>query len=132
MVKTGTELNTIIKRYARTLERLGLPVERIILFGSYRRREAGEDSDIDLAVFSEAFGGPEHLELSGVLSEAKWNTEPMIQAIGFHPSVLKHPKSVSFLNEIIAAGQVVYRRSKSVKTEKGKNAGIGKAQAIEK
>lgn len=43
---------------------------------------------MDLAVFSEAFGPPDYLEFSGVLSEARWNTEPMIEAVGIHPSVL--------------------------------------------
>jgi uncharacterized protein len=124
MVKTRTELVTSIKRYARELERLGVRVDRIILFGSYRHGKVHEDSDIDLAVFSEDFGEPNHLELSGILSEAKWNTEPMIQAIGFHPSALKKTGKISFLNEILCTGQVVFRGEK--KGGKARNKMVGK------
>jgi len=111
MVKTRTDLIATIRHYAEELERLGVPVERIILYGSHQRVEAHEDSDIDLAVFSEAFGPPNHLEFLGVLSETKWMTEPMIEAIGFHPSVLEHINPISFLHEIVSTGEVVYQRT---------------------
>ena len=110
MAKTRTQLVSTIRRYAAELERLGLPVERIILFGSHLSGQAHATSDVDLAVFSEAFGGPDHLEFSGLLSEAKWNTEPMIEAMGFNPCVLEDIPPVSFLHEIARTGQVVYRR----------------------
>jgi hypothetical protein len=51
---------------------------------NHYRGEMREDSDIDLAVFSEAFGPPDYRELSGVLSRAKREVEPMIEAIGYH------------------------------------------------
>ena len=86
-------------------------MERIILYGSHRRGEAGPDSDIDLAVFSEAFGPPDYREFSGTLSEAKWDTEPMIEALGFHPSALDSVTPISFLGEITSTGEVVYRRA---------------------
>ena len=87
-----------------------MPVERIILYGSHRWGKAHEDSDVDLAIFSEAFGPPDYLELSGVLSQATWTTEPMIEAMGFHPSVLEHVNPISFLHEIVSTCEVVYRR----------------------
>jgi predicted nucleotidyltransferase len=111
MVKTRTDLLATIRRYAEELERLGVPVERIILYGSHQRGAAHEDSDIDVAVFSEVFGPPHHLEFLGVLSEAKWTTEPMIEPIGFHPSVLEHLNPISFLHEIVSTGEVVYQRT---------------------
>jgi predicted nucleotidyltransferase len=95
MVKTKTDLIAIIRRYAEELGWLGVPVERIILYGSHQRGRAHKDSDIDVAVFSEVFGPPHNVEFSGVLSEAKWSTEPMIEAIGFHPSVLEHSNPIS-------------------------------------
>lgn len=110
MVETRDRLASVIRRYVQELERLGVPVERVILYGSCVRGEARADSDIDLAVFSEVFGGKDHLEFAGVLSEAKWNTEPMIEAIGFHPSVLEHVPPISFLREITSSGEVAYRR----------------------
>lgn len=110
MAKTRIDLLATIRRYANELERLGVPVERIILYGSHQRGEAHADSDIDLAVFSEAFGPPDYLEFSGILSEAKWTTEPMIEAIGYPPSVLERVNPISFLHEITTTGEVVYHR----------------------
>jgi len=110
MVKEKNAIVAAIERYVAELERLGVPVERVILYGSYVHGCAHEDSDIDVAVFSEAFGPPDHLEFAGVLSKALWNTEPMIEAIGFHPSVLENVNPISFLHEIISTGEVVYRR----------------------
>ncbi|MFA5866123.1 MAG: nucleotidyltransferase domain-containing protein [Phycisphaerae bacterium] len=115
MAKKRTEIIFAVKRYAAELERLGVPVDQIILYGSYRRGRAGEDSDIDLAVFSEAFGPPKHREFSGVLSEAKWNTEPMIEAIGFHPLKLQTSSRISFLGEILRTGKIIYRRNSKTK-----------------
>jgi predicted nucleotidyltransferase len=110
MVKTRTDLIATIRCCAEELERLGVPVERISLYGSHQRGAAHEDSDIDIAVFSEVFGPLHHVEFSGVLSEAKWTTEPMIEAMGFHPSVLEHLNPILFLHEIVSTGEVVYQR----------------------
>ena len=88
-----------------------MPVERLILYGSHQRGAAHEDSDIDVAVFSEVFGAPHHLEFLGVLSEAKWTTEPMLEAIGFQPSGLEHLNPISLLHEIVSTGEVVYQRT---------------------
>lgn len=111
MAKTRAQVIRAARRYAKELQRLGVPVERILLYGSYRAGSAGPDSDVDLAVFSEAFGAPDYREFSGVLSEAKWNTEPMIEAIGFHPSVLEHVEPISFLHEIVSTGEEIYHRN---------------------
>ena len=110
MAKTRAEVIAAVREYVRELERLGVPVERVVLYGSYRQGKPREESDLDLAVFSEAFGAPGHMEFTGILSEAKWNTEPMIEAMGFHPSVLDNVRPISFVNEIVSTGKVVYRR----------------------
>jgi predicted nucleotidyltransferase len=100
----------MVRRYAEELERLGVPVERVILYGSHLREGLRPDSDVDLAVFSEAFGPPDYQEFSGVLSEAAWRTEPTIEAVGFHPSCLEDISPTSFLHEIVSTGEVVLQR----------------------
>lgn len=45
------------------LEAEGIPVEKIILFGSHARGTARSDSDIDLCVVSSQFGKDYHNEL---------------------------------------------------------------------
>lgn len=49
-VKTDREIKKIVKEYTRLLIEAGLPVEKIILFGSYALKKADDNSDIDLAV----------------------------------------------------------------------------------
>jgi uncharacterized protein len=47
-----------IRLYLDTVQRLGIPVARAVLFGSRARGTAGEWSDIDLVVVSPIFDGP--------------------------------------------------------------------------
>lgn len=49
-VKTNREIKKIVKEYSALLLEEGLPVEKIILFGSYALKKATENSDIDIAV----------------------------------------------------------------------------------
>jgi predicted nucleotidyltransferase len=46
-----------IKNYIEELRNHGIPVNEIILFGSCVRGGAKEESDIDVAIVSEAFSG---------------------------------------------------------------------------
>ena len=51
--------STVIEALAFMRERLeeeGLRVAKIILFGSYAREQATEESDIDVAIVSDDFG----------------------------------------------------------------------------
>lgn len=47
-----------IRLYLDTVQLLGIPVTRAVLFGSRARGTAGEWSDIDLVVVSPVFDGP--------------------------------------------------------------------------
>lgn len=49
-VRTNREIKKIVKEYASIIVRAGLPIEKIILFGSYALKNANDNSDIDLAV----------------------------------------------------------------------------------
>lgn len=46
-----------IRRYVRALEEQGIHVDDAILFGSFAKGTAGVESDIDVALISEAFTG---------------------------------------------------------------------------
>ena len=52
MAQATPEIRSIVARYVVNLKALGVPVERIYLFGSQTRLDAGTDSDVDLAVVS--------------------------------------------------------------------------------
>jgi predicted nucleotidyltransferase len=51
-----TEVIKIIKKFVETLKHEGIPVDRVILYGSYARGKGRPDSDIDVAVVSKNFG----------------------------------------------------------------------------
>jgi predicted nucleotidyltransferase len=75
------EIKKIASSYRTKLENAGIPVERIVLFGSYARGTERKDSDIDICVVSPILGKDEMKEL-GRLSFLKWKLDNRIEA---HP-----------------------------------------------
>ncbi len=75
MAKATDEIKRIVARYAANLRALGVPVERIYLFGSQARRDSGTDSDVDLAVVSPLFEKMSLWERAGYLGRAAWDIE---------------------------------------------------------
>ena len=57
MATTADSVIEIIKRYVEELRSHNIPVNEVILFGSYAKGIVKEESDIDVAVISEAFTG---------------------------------------------------------------------------
>ncbi|MCU0663512.1 MAG: nucleotidyltransferase domain-containing protein [Myxococcota bacterium] len=56
--------------YVAALEALGVPVSRVVLFGSWARGQANEWSDIDVVVISPIFDAPNSRSLSALLWKA--------------------------------------------------------------
>lgn len=58
MVKKTINKNiiNIVKKFRIAVETVGVPVEKMILFGSYAKGTAHSNSDIDIAVISKKFG----------------------------------------------------------------------------
>jgi uncharacterized protein len=50
------DTKTVLKKYKAVLIREGIPVEKIILFGSYAKKTAKPWSDIDVCIVSPIFG----------------------------------------------------------------------------
>jgi predicted nucleotidyltransferase len=46
----------VIRKFVKALKREGIPVDRVILYGSYAKGKTRPDSDIDVAVVSKHFG----------------------------------------------------------------------------
>ncbi len=112
MGEKKARIKDIARKYAEELEKLGVPVELIILFGSYARGEAREYSDIDFVVISELFGQEDGLEFSGILSRAKHPlAAELIEAIGLSPKQIKQAPENSFIESIRKTGKVVYKKA---------------------
>lgn len=60
MAQKSNTINNKVKNYVlqfgRLLEQEGIPVSKLVIFGSYAKNTASEDSDIDVCVVSSKFG----------------------------------------------------------------------------
>ncbi|MEP7324213.1 MAG: nucleotidyltransferase domain-containing protein [Saprospiraceae bacterium] len=46
-----------VDKFTREIIQTGIPIDRVLLFGSFAMQEQREDSDIDVALFSKKFNG---------------------------------------------------------------------------
>ncbi len=107
MVTKQVDIAEKIDDFIRRL-RTSLSVERVILFGSYAKGTAQEDSDIDVAVFSPDFEGLSSWECQEWISKASVGRAYRISPIGFPSSAYRNPLKRSFLREILRTGKVVF------------------------
>lgn len=89
----------IIKEYRNNLEKAGIKVKEIILFGSYASGNYKEESDIDLVVISDDFKEMDLLDRLGILGLAKKgirNRKPM-EILGYSEEEYNAKESGSFI-----------------------------------
>jgi predicted nucleotidyltransferase len=82
-----------------------IPVQEVILFGSYARGKPQEHSDIDLAVISDWFEGKPAIENIKFLSRiaARYNT--LIEALPFSEKEYRKIDQRSLLARIVETGK---------------------------
>lgn len=112
MVKKRHEIKKITGQYANELERLGIEVSQIILYGSYAKGKPKEYSDIDIAVVSPAFKKFDIFERQEILSRAHHNFGEPLEPIGLTPEQIKEKKG--FVREIVESGVIVYNKGGKV------------------
>lgn len=101
MVKTGQQIEEIIKQYTSKLTELGIRVEGVILFGSYAKGHPREDSDIDLLVVSRDFETMNIRERLEILGVASARIMQPIQAKGYTLQEMESKEKDSFLSEVL-------------------------------
>lgn len=86
------------------LERIGnqIHIKRAIVFGSYAKGQFSNESDIDLAVFSDDFVGMEPIERFSFLFLAATDYDVDLQPLAFTTSDLI--ESVGIVEEILKTG----------------------------
>jgi predicted nucleotidyltransferase len=104
MAQATPEIRNVIKRYIFKLREIGVPVERVYLFGSRASHQASNDSDVDLAVVSPMFEKMSLWDRAGFLGKAAWDIPYPLDVLGFSPSQLKKAAPGSLLNHIIKNG----------------------------
>lgn len=110
MAKKLPDLKAVINAYIKTLESMGVHVEKVILYGSQATGHARPDSDIDIVIISKdlaRFNFPERL---GFLSRATLKIHGPLEVIGYTPDEVrgKEGKSI-FWDEICENGREVYK-----------------------
>ena len=92
-----------VQQYANAVRQTFQP-EAVILYGSYAKGTAREDSDIDVAVVFNGFKG-DWLDASAKLWKLRRNISDDIE-----PILLDHKNDESgFLREVLRTGRVIYR-----------------------
>jgi predicted nucleotidyltransferase len=97
-----------VKKYADRVRR-DFNVKKVILFGSYARGTAREDSDIDVAVVFEKIDG-DYLDVITRLSRIRRDVEHRIEPVALEEL---NDKS-GFLKEIIKSGEIIYTSEKAI------------------
>ena len=92
---------TIARKFVREVGR-EFPVERAYLFGSFAKRKADENSDIDVCVVSKAFG-KDYFGEEMRLRSLSVRVDPRLSPVAFNPEDLRDPYS-QLADEILRHG----------------------------
>lgn len=82
--KINKEIEEKVSYFGKMLEQDGIPVKKLILFGSYVKNKAGQYSDIDVCVVSSKFGKDIIKDLSFLLNESA-KVDSRIEPHAFSP-----------------------------------------------
>jgi predicted nucleotidyltransferase len=108
MVKTRQEIERVVLEYIHNIERRGVYVTKVILYGSYAREGANDDSDIDIAVVSPTFSQWDILERQEFLGLSFGHIYAPIEPLGYSTEEYENAQIGSFLYEIKKTGKVIY------------------------
>lgn len=103
MYKTGPQIEEIIKEYKEVLQKLGINVTRVILYGSFARGSQREGSDIDLIIISDDFRKMNLRERLEILGIAAARIMEPVEAKGYTPEEIEMIPQTSFLREVLKA-----------------------------
>lgn len=105
MAEGRPKVEIIIKEYIKKLEELNIKPLKVILFGSYAKGVARQDSDIDLIIVSKDFEKMNIRERLEILGIAAARIMQPIQADGYTPDELD-AKDDAFLTDVLKHGKV--------------------------
>ncbi len=113
MVLAEREVKEQIRRFAEVVQKR-IPVNALILFGSYARGTPRPWSDIDIAVVSPAWADLSRQERMVILGRWAWEAgATWIEAVGYTPEELDQAMPGSFVGDIRDQG--IYLNSLSEK-----------------
>ena len=97
---------TIVKQYISDVKKT-MPIDKVYLYGSYARGTQGENSDIDICFFSQAFETRRTLDVLTELFylKIKYDKEILIEPNAFPASELYNDNP--FVKEILRTGREI-------------------------
>ena len=72
----------VVRSYLAKVQACGIRTKRGIIFGSYARGSARQDSDIDLVVLAPEFDGKRDRRMTDILWELRAVTDSRVEPIG--------------------------------------------------
>jgi predicted nucleotidyltransferase len=96
----------IIGQFRVALEKKGIKIERIVLYGSYAAGTQRVGSDIDLVVIADDFSGMGYWQRIEMLSEAIYEVFKPIEAVAMTRA--EWEKGDSFIVDFARNGEVVF------------------------
>jgi hypothetical protein len=101
MAGTTSQLRPIIRRFQAELEKMGIHIERVMLYGSQASQTAQDGSDIDLIIISPDFAPFNQRERLEMLGVAAARILESVQAKGFTPQEIEERQLMPFWEQIL-------------------------------
>ena len=93
----------IVRKFIKALKQEGIPVDRVILYGSYAKGKTRPDSDIDVAVISKNFG-KDRVEEGMALFRIAGKIDPRLEPIPISSESYEKDTWVPLIYEIKEKG----------------------------
>ncbi len=98
-----TEIRSIILRFVNALDRNGIRVEKVVLYGSYASGDFHTGSDFDLAIISPDFG-KDRFEERKMLLRIAWRIDPRIEPVPISSASYENDAWIPLIDEIRKKG----------------------------
>ena len=106
MVKSNAQVVKSIKAFARQVAH-DYHIDQVILFGSYAKGNARDESDIDVAVISSDFRNKPEMKILMYLSRIATKVDCSLEAVAFYPEELIDPDPRSFSYQVKRFGRAI-------------------------
>ena len=107
MVKSASEIKTILRRYKSELRKDRVRVTKMLLYGSYARGNARSHSDIDVVVVSPDLKRFSMLKRQEYLAVKTMCVDAPLEVIGYTPEEFKKSSQTIF-------GEIIRQTGKSI------------------
>ena len=107
MAKSADSVDKKLKDFV-ALMRETYNIYAVVLYGSYAEGRANDDSDIDVAVFSDDFGNDPYEEMKA-LFRLRRKIDTDIEPLPFSRDAFFSNDTSDFVNKIVRTGKVIYK-----------------------